>query len=89
MGQLAVSEGLARMGIRCHVQRAITPNKGFLHNEFMQALNIIKCNVFVSDKKKNIPSVQVKNKPCARELKHEFILGSTVCMVTNNKTGIF
>jgi hypothetical protein len=35
-------------------------------------------------KKKNIPSVQVKNKPNVRESKHAFILGSTVNMVTNS-----
>jgi hypothetical protein len=33
--------------------------------------------------KKNIPSVQVKNKPRDGESKHAFILGSTVYIVRN------
>jgi hypothetical protein len=42
-------------------------------------------NVCVFDiKKKNIPPVQVKNKPNVRESKHAFILGSTVNMVANS-----
>ncbi len=28
MGRLALSKGLARMGIYCHVQRAVIPSKG-------------------------------------------------------------
>ncbi len=51
MGQLALSKGLARIGIRCHVQRATIKVRGFLflHSEFMHAQNIITCNVCVSD----------------------------------------
>jgi hypothetical protein len=35
-------------------------------------------------KEKNIPTVQVKNKPRVWELKHAFILGSAVYIVANN-----
>jgi hypothetical protein len=54
VGQLALSKGPARMVIRCHVGRAAIPNKVFslLHNELMHALNIITCDVCVSDKEK-------------------------------------
>ncbi len=41
----------------------------------------------VQYKKKNIPSVKVKNKPCVRESKHALILGSAVNMVANNYFG--
>ncbi len=39
--------------------------------------------VCVQYKKKNIPSLQVKNKPCVGELEHVFILGSIINMVVN------
>jgi hypothetical protein len=48
MGQLALSKGLARIGIHCHVQRATIPSKGlffFLHDKFMHVLNIVTCYV--------------------------------------------
>ncbi len=67
MGQLALNNGPARMGIRCHIQRATMPWDVFFfffHNKFMHVLNIVTCNVCVfAIKKKNISSVQVKNKP--------------------------
>ncbi len=40
------------------------------------------CVLYIN--KKNIPFVQVKNKPRVRESKHAFILGSLVNMVKNN-----
>jgi hypothetical protein len=40
-------------------------------------------------RKKNIPSVQVKNKPCVGESKNAIILGSMVYMVANNFRTIY
>jgi hypothetical protein len=40
MGQLALSKGPARMGIRYHGQRANIPSRGFFHTKDLYALNI-------------------------------------------------
>jgi hypothetical protein len=89
MGQLALSKRPARIEIHCHAQRADIPRRGCpTYKKFMCALNTIIYITFVSDmyKEKYIPSVQVKNKPCNRESKHGFILGSMVHMVVNSNS---
>jgi hypothetical protein len=43
------------MGICCHVKGAAIPRKGsfpFFYDKFMHALNIVICNVYVSNKRK-------------------------------------
>jgi hypothetical protein len=85
MGQLASSKGLARIGIRCHIQRTAIPSKGsfpfsYIINACMLWILYHVIHVCLI-KKKNIPSVQVKNIPCDRESKHVFLFGSAVYMV--------
>jgi hypothetical protein len=82
MRQLALNKGRARMGIPSHVRRAAIPSKGFSHlnksctfkHPSIQCVSVLY--------KRNISSVQVKNKPRVGESKHAFILA------TLSRTGI-
>ncbi len=70
VGQLAVSKGLARMGICCHEQRATNLSEGSFSFSciinlcmlwILYHVNHVMC---VFDIKEDISSVQVKNIPC-------------------------
>ncbi len=47
VGQLALSKGPARMGIRFQGQRTDIPSKGISYSKFLHALNILIFNVCV------------------------------------------
>jgi hypothetical protein len=57
-GAVGVEQGTNKVRICCYVQRAAIPGKGFslLHSKFMHALNILTCNVYISDIKEKCSS---------------------------------
>jgi hypothetical protein len=66
MGQLALSKGPAKIGIRYHVQRANIPSKGFINLILACPEYSNTSGICVSDIKERFPPVHIKNKPHAR-----------------------
>jgi hypothetical protein len=77
MGQLTLSKGPARIGIRNQVQEATIPRKrvsSISHATFV---------ICIQYEKKIFLHLQVKNKPHERRKEHAFILGSVDCTFAN------